>query len=424
MERCVGKDLMKKIILIIPKDDIGFEPLVYAPLGLLYIASTLRDSKIFNVEVYDMREEENGIENVPKSEFYGITAVSSQIEDVKKISEKLKKENNAFVVLGGAAASWQSEELKDYFDTVVIGEAENIVVDVFKNKTKGIVNANLCSPMKADDISFPARDLMERKKIVNSKLWRGYGFGKNNGIMATTVISSRGCPFNCAFCGNLPQKIRFRSVGNIMKEVDYLMHEYGCDHFKLIDDNFVMKKSRLKILMKEFEKRNVKFRCNARSDSINEEICGWLEQGGCEEVGLGVETVDNSLLKMLNKKETVEQHKDAIRLLRKYRIRSKIFLLLGLPGETWGTIEEIKKFIIEVNPDTWIVSLFTPYPGCDMYFNPEKFGFQIVEKDYSKYYQTFPARSNIETENTKREEFEMHHKEIVNFLEKYKIERE
>ena len=407
---------MNDIILVIPEDKIGFEPLVYPPLGLLYISSILLKEG-YKIQIYDLREEK--IENIPESKYYCFTSVTPQIEDVKKYSLYIKnKYKNCFTVIGGSHATFMSDEILNYFDSIIIGEGELSIVEVIKNKIYGIFDKYKFGYENIDSIPFPSRDLISFDKVFNNKLWQGYGYGK--GPIATTFITSRGCPWKCAFCANIPHKVRYRSVENIIEEMDLLINKYNCYNFRFIDDNFLMNKKRFRKLCLSLKDININFRCSARSDCIDEEICSLLIEAGCKEIGFGVETCDNKLLKILNKNETVEDHIRAINIAKKNGLQTKVFFMSGLPFETKETIELNKEFVRNVKPDKWIATLFTPFPGCDIWNNSEKYGIKIKNRNFEEFYQSYPSNSVMEREDCSSEELTEHFEDFIKFMEEYK----
>jgi radical SAM superfamily enzyme YgiQ (UPF0313 family) len=393
------------IILIIPKSNTEISPLVYPPLGLLYIASMLDE-----VSIYDMRE--NNIEDIPDAEFYGFTATTPQIDDVIKSAKYLKENTDSFLFIGGSHASYCPQELQEHFDSVIIGEAEEVICKVLNEKIKGITYSKINKSI--DSIPFPARHLLEKSKIVSSELWEGYGYG--NGPKATTIITSRGCPWKCSFCSNIPQKVRFRSADNVIEEIKLIISEYDCRNFRFIDDNFIMNEKRLMELSPKLKQLDIKFRCGGRSNLITDNICELLTQAGCEEIGLGIESADNNILKLLNKNETVEDHKKAIKTARNHGLRVKGFFMAGLPGETRKTIENNKKFIEDTEIDKIIATLFTPYPGGAIWNNPKKFGAEIIENNWNKYFQTYPSKSSIKTNLATNEELTANFNEFIKFI--------
>jgi radical SAM superfamily enzyme YgiQ (UPF0313 family) len=405
---------MAKIILIIPKTETEISPLVYPPLGLLYIAAIL-ENEGHDISIYDMRDD-NKIENIPTAEFYGFTAVTPQIGAVIASAKYLREHTNSFLFIGGAHASYFPHELKKTFDAIIVGEGEELVCDIIKNRAEKI---GCCAPTQpADLIPFPARHLMKVNKVVSSELWEGYGYG--TGPKATTLITSRGCAWRCAFCANIPQKVRFRSVDNIINEIELVINKYDCRNFRFIDDNFITNKNRLKEFSKKAGSLNISFRCAGRTNLLTDKVCELLAQSGCKEIGFGIESADNKILSLLNKNETVENHKKAILMAKKHGLKTKGFFMAGLPGETWETIEKNKNFVEEVGLNKIIVTLFTPYPGCAMWEDPKKFDIKILENNWDKYFQTYPSKSAIESSLASNDELTAHFDEFINFTRSVK----
>jgi len=88
--------------------------------------------------------------------------------------------------------------------------------------------------------------------------------------------------------------------------------------------------------------------------------------------------------------------------------------MTGLPGETWETIERNKDFIREMQPDKYILNMFCPFPGCDVWRNPKKYGVKILNRDWSLYYNF--TKSFIETDVASNEELNAHFEEFNRFL--------
>ena len=399
---------MKKILIVVPKDSLDLDPMVYPPLGLLYIAAVLEKDG-HEVNVFDMRKD-NNIENIPKADFYCFSATTPQIENEIKVSKYVK----GTTIIGGAHASWEPDSVKKHFDSVVIGEGDNVILDIVNKDVRGIINANKTKKYDINEIPFPARHLMDN--VVSKDLWEGYMFRKPDSPIATTLITSRGCPWRCSFCANLPQSVRFRSVENVVEEIKQIIKDYSCSHFRFLDDNFINNKSRFRKIAKQLKDLNISYRCSARSDLLDSEICGLLVSSGCKEIGFGIESGDDNVLKLIHKNERVIEHKRAIKLAKSFGIKTKAFLMAGLPGETWESIEMTKQFIEEVKPDKWIATLFTPFPGSPIYRNPADYKVEIVDKNFTNFVQSYPSKSVMKTDVASREELGLHYEELIRYL--------
>ena len=231
-----------------------------------------------------------------------------------------------------------------------------------------------------DNIPFPSRDVVATP--FSDTLFPGERYGK--GDLAATTIGSRGCPFMCAFCGNVYRApVIYRSCENIIGELRQLINS-GVTHFRFEDDNFTLHPEFPRLCL-EIERLNIFYKCHTRSNLLTLEIADILKLSGCEECGIGVESADDRVLEIVHKQETTKQHGHAVEILRKAGIRSKTYFISGLPGETDETLKLNMEFMQTYKPEKWTISTFSPYPGCDVYNNPSKYNIRIIRKDWSRW---------------------------------------
>jgi anaerobic magnesium-protoporphyrin IX monomethyl ester cyclase len=342
-------------------------PTMYQPLGILYLIAVAR-KKGYNVTMVDLR---SGDKPLPDADFYGFSCTTPEVTEAKKLARKV----SGITIVGGAHPSLLPDDCMFDFDYVVVGEGERLLLDILSLKLKpGIHIADRI--LNLNHLPFPAW----KKDLFTDTLFPGERYGK--GEKAATLIASRGCPFSCSFCGNtFTVPVVYRSVKNIIDEVKYLK-SFGVRHFRFEDDNFTLH-PQFDELCLELHDLDVRFKCHTRSDLLTHDAAALLKHAGCEEFGLGVESADNRVLRLNHKKETVEDHARAVGILKKHGIRAKTYLMAGLPGETDETIELNKQFMRKVKPDKWTLSTFTPYPGCDVYNHPHNYGVEVVDWDWS-----------------------------------------
>jgi radical SAM superfamily enzyme YgiQ (UPF0313 family) len=404
---------MEKVIIVIADNSkMDATPFAYAPLGPLYIAAVLeRDG--FECELWDLREDFNDLNNPPEADIYCMSAVTPQIDDMKDLHKIIKKKygDKAYTIIGGAHASWLPEDCVDDFDCVVTDEAEGIITKICTEKPTGIHKA--VRIIDLDSIPHPARHLLPDHRAVSEDLWGGYRY-KSDGHQGGTLMTSRGCPFACAFCANIQQKTRFRSADNVVEEIELMMDKYGCRHFRFLDDNAIIDKKRFQELAPKLHDLDIRFRGSISSVLVNPEYCELLYYAGCREVGIGFESADDNILKIVNKagKATTNMHADAVKMIQKAGMKAKIYIITGLPGETDESIEAVKKFIKDVKPDKWICLLFTPYPGTPIYRNPEMFGVEILHKRFREYVQTYPSKCHVNLKKIGNGEILATHKDL------------
>lgn len=386
---------MAKICLIQPPNPLLASPEMYFPLSLLYLGAVL-EKHGHQVAIFDLRRLRATLDimDFPKADFYGITATTGEIEYAKTIAKLLKKKYpSCITIVGGAHPSLMSKDCVDDFDYVVVGEGERAIITIVETKPlPGIIGGSAIYHL--DTLPFPARHLLPEPAVFTNNLYPGEKYG--TGPKATSVISSRGCPYNCAFCANIPQPVRFRKPEPFVSEIKYLRDRYDCHHFRFLDDTFTLDKGRVLEICELLESLKIHYKCHTRSNLLDAETCQAFKKSGCEEMGLGVETADNQVLELINKRETVDDHWQAVRLIKEAGMRAKVYWMVGLPGETWKTIDLNERFMQIAKPDKWTLSTFMPYPGCDIEKNPAKYGVKILSKNYSDYWN-FPDMIKVET---------------------------
>lgn len=375
-----------KILLINPPSGIE-NPLL--PLGLGYIAAVLEKNKI-PVDVLDAdalkmsdKEIKRKISEI-RPEIVGITMMTATFyasqKVIKIIREVLPK---AVIISGGAHPSALSEEtLKEIpeLDIVVRGEGEATILELVEalenkknlNNVKGICYREnekvVCtlpqSPIEnLDSIPYPARNKFPLKYYKTHP-----PYGKKNPYMH--LITSRGCPFNCAFCSKavFGRKLRMRSAGNIVNEIEELIKKYNVKEIKFYDDDFTLNMKRAEEICDEILKRGVKipWSCTTRVDLVNEKLLKKMKKAGCWLISYGAESASQDLLNTINKGITIDQIRQAFKWTKKAGIRTLAYFMIGLPGETKESIEKSIKFAKELNSDFINWSLTTIFPKTQL----------------------------------------------------------
>jgi radical SAM superfamily enzyme YgiQ (UPF0313 family) len=110
-----------------------------------------------------------------------------------------------------------------------------------------------------------------------------------------------------------------------------------------------------------------------------------MKDAGCIELGYGIETLGDNLLEMHHKQITNEEIYTAVHTAKKVGIKTRLFFMIGLPGQDENLADDIISFIKECKPDGVNLSTFVPYPGLDIYNNSSKYGMEINEDDWTKF---------------------------------------
>ncbi len=162
--------------------------------------------------------------------------------------------------------------------------------------------------------------------------------------------------------------------------------EAGFRKFVFGDDNASVNISRLPKMLKLIEQHNMTFRINQDSRSIDLLQLQQLHAHGCTDISYGIESGSQPILDAMNKRTTVEQNARAILDATWAGINTRIYLVSNFPGETEKTVQETIDFVEHTNPDSYLISNFSPMPGSDAYINPSKYGINWMSGKWSDYY--------------------------------------
>ena len=324
---------------------------------------------------------------------------------------KLVKNNfpKTLVVVGGPHPTLTAQDTLENIpeiDIVVRGEGElsflNLVKAIdkgedlinikgisFKNKKGEIVhNVNEAPIQNLDSLPLPARDLLPMEKYDQIT-----ALSKKR---CTNIMTSRGCPYHCVYCSTSEQwghAIRHRSAKNVVDEIELILKNYPFfEGIRFFDDVFTMDKQRVIDICREILRRKLNFvwECEARVNTIDEEIVREMKKAGCEFIDLGIESGSNRILKNIKKSITVEQAIEAVKTIKKAGIGLKVFFMHGLPGETY---EDIKKTVflsrhlfydLKVEGTTQGISII--YPGTSLEKIAKDLGTLPKDFSWSKYY--------------------------------------
>jgi len=382
---------LTEVTLINPDSPFLTDPKVMPPLGLLYIASSL-ESRGVKVNFVDLAG--GSPQSIPKTEFYGVTATTPQFHDAVEVLRKIKSINpESKVCVGGPHATLRPEEcLEAGFDAVVVGEGELAIHD-FINGEMGVLAHRI---EEIDSIPFPDRSLV-----------KDYDY-RIDGERTTTIMTSRGnCPYRCAFCARVwKTKLRFRSPENVRSELEEIKHNYGYGGVMIYDDELFLNPNRDYKICYHLWALGLKWRCFTRSNLVNENMARVASESGCKEMLIGIESGSDTILENINKGTTVKENEEAIKTLNEAGIRVKAAMIIGLPGESEKTLMETWKFCERVEPyvSDWDFCTLVPYPGSEIYENPEKFDINFSKGDVYSPYKGGSWTSIVSTSNLTSEE--------------------
>lgn len=227
---------------------------------------------------------------------------------------------------------------------------------------RAVRNAERGLPNDLDQIPYPARHL------ANNSLYTR----PDTDEMQTTLVTNRGCPFSCTYClANQVSglKNRYRSVENVVGEIRECVEQHGIRNFLFRSDLFTQNKKWVISLCQAIldAKLDIKWASNSRVDTVNPEVLEWMKKAGCWIIAFGVEKGDDVSLEKINKKATVAQAREALRITREAGIKRSMYLLFGLPGDTEEILKSDIEFAKQVDPDFLEIFYPYPFPGTPLY---------------------------------------------------------
>ena len=392
-----------KVCLIHPPQPNSLDDRLDIPLGQLYLATVLRGAG-YEVKVVDLSSiyTKQWPELIGWADVYGFTIYTPSYGMCKELLRLARQINpNSVSVAGGAHPSALPEETIKDFDYVVIGEGELALRDLVTSLEKG----KSTGPRV---IRYPLIENLDSLPCPDLGLIDIHSYNRRvDGQASLSFITSRGCPNTCAFCCNFMfgKKIRLRHLDNVIDELSSIKSKYGVRNFIFYDDTMTLDKNRVKEMSMRFKQIDIRFRANGTVRVNDPEVYEDLYAAGCRNIAFGVETGSQELLRKMKKHTTVEQIKKAIKNAKAAGLIVKVFLIVGFPGETYQTIQETADLMLECRPHQYTLFNFVPFPGCDVWNNPQNYGITYFEKNYEQYFNIAGYQEGgltVETEDMKR----------------------
>jgi len=358
---------------------------IYPPLGLLYLAGNLVKLENLKVELIDsaaLRLNQKDIIQILKQGTFprivGISLMSVNLFSVASLIKAIKSEfiNPPLIVVGGPHISKVPQNTFDLkADYGFVGDADqsfkqfvqNTITNKPINDIPGLIwkkdgEIKINPPLMIKNLSslpHPYRELVPKNAYVYPA-FAGY---------FTSVVTTRGCPFNCIYCG-VPHKRHYfeRNVEDVIDELQKL-RDY--DYINFVDDCFTTNRKRTVKLCQEMIKEKFKFRwgCATRIDCVDPEVMKLMRQAGCYDIRFGVESGNEEIRHQVKggKRITNDFYHEMLKEAKKAGLTTVGFFLLGLPNETLKTMKETIEFAKKVPLDFAYFGTVIPVPGSKLF---------------------------------------------------------
>ncbi len=387
---------MINVGFVLPSSEYLHDPFRGDPHTQIYMLTHIKSRlKGVRPQLIDLRgvKKEFAIRHIPECDAYLHSVYTldydEQVEIVRNIRQNYPKAKH---IAGGPHVSEFPDESLNVFDSIVLGEGEEEVIDAIDDFQNSGLKSRYEQSESIDINKYPfsLRKYLPKSSVARKNMMTLKSKPENAEIFGTTVLFSRGCPYSCSFCAMPSMKkfdrgTRYRTPELIRNEIEYLQREYGIGGINLLDEiGIPPSKAKAIPYLEAIASTGIMWRGQTRVDTMTSELAKLARESGCVALGLGVESASQTCLNAINKKIKVEDAKRTIRLLKEQGIETRVYMILGLPGETKDIVKQTWDFITETDPELVYLSLFAVRPGTEVYNDPEKFGIGKIETDWAK----------------------------------------
>jgi len=324
-------------------------------LALLIIAAiTPKDIDLEYVEIPDINQHRIN----PDFDLVAISTYSAQVFEAYELADRYRK-NGIKVVIGGPHVTLLPEEAKSHVDSVVIGEAEPIWIDLVRD----FKNGKLKPYYKAEKPYDISKSPVPLYKFLDKT--------KHNRI---TVQTTRGCPHDCEFCAasKVLGPYRKKPIELIVRDIKAIKEHWEHPFIEFADDNTFIDKEWSKKLLKAITPLNIRwFTETDISIAQDEELLSLLRSGGCRQLLIGFESVVKRSLEGMESKDwklkQYDSYLSAINKIQSYGISVNGCFILGLDYDKPDVFQKTLEFIEESQLLEVQLTILMPFPGTALY---------------------------------------------------------
>lgn len=234
----------------------------------------------------------------------------------------------------------------------------------FREKGKIIHNENRPYLKNLDKLSYPAFHLLEMEKYLQYH-------EKVDKLRKTISVTSRGCPYQCIYCfkSMVGNQFRVRSVEDVLNEIDILYNKYNVEHISFIDETFTIDQERTALFSKKLKEKghNLTWDCETRIECISKDLLKEMANSGLTEICFGVESTLPEIQKSANKIIDIKKVKEIVEYGGELGIYTTVALQLGLPGDSWETIEKNLEEMKKLDIPLGLPLITRVYPNTKLY---------------------------------------------------------
>ena len=334
-----------------------------------------------------------------KPDVIGIYALSIDHHWALSLAARIKSiYKNVSILLGGPHPTFYADVIKDKnVDAICIGEGEMPVLnflDSFENRKDRTDIASIWTKTGAEIHTNGIESLLapEQIPIPDISVYRDFPQVLKSTVLS--IVCSRGCIYDCYFCGNYALRrmhghrfFRARKVGDIIEEIQKGRAFKPVRTITFQDDIFGIDKKWLADFLNEYNLRvKLPFYCLLRCEFVTEDMIDNLKKAGCFRVGIGVESGDEYIRnKILNKRLDNASIEKAAAILRDKKVEFHTFNMFGLPHENYKRALKTLELNIRLRPNPAKSIIFQPFPGTKFFLESEAVKKNILGPAFSMF---------------------------------------
>jgi len=361
------------------------------PLGILAVGSFLEregfEVQLIDEDVFHTDISQQVIDFNP--DIIGVSFLTPAYTRAKKVVSTLRPLlPNATFCAGGFHPSILPEQVVKNLslDFCVIGEGESTMLDICRRLrdkeelcgVQGVCYINkegkaVTTPSREliedlDSLPLHATHLLDYEAYMRPPgLFRGMAMDR-----IATISTTRGCPFQCAYCGGrklFNGRVRFRSVQSVREELKYLVDRYRIRGIWIIDECFTLDRERAIEIADLIAGFGLVWGMQTRVNLLDDTMVRHFKKCGCMEINFGVESGVDRILGILNKGTTSEAALLAFSWCRDAGVRTTANFMIGTPTETEEEIYQTFEFSKQLRASYTVFHITTPLPGTELYDN-------------------------------------------------------
>ena len=373
------------------------------PLNVAYVAAYLEENG-YHTEVIDLQLPSESTAHITtkidsgRTAFVGVSSnLSSYREAYRVVNHIRQNDYRGHIFIFGPLGVFLRNALFDEcpgVDFIVVGEEEPTILDLVRNVDTPEDVRGICYLKNGRQKNTPDREYLDDLDLLPFPARHKFRIeeyfpapGKYYVLPQITVLSSRGCNYNCLFCGEPGAKrLRGRSAENILLEIDEAVDKYGAREICFVDEMFGANRDEALKLAEAILRRDYKvfLRISTRVDHVDREVLALLKRAGLYSVGFGMESGSDRILRYNNKRITKGQIREAVKLAKSLGLEIRGYFMVNMPGETKKDIEQTEAFIKELRLDFVNIQIAYPYPNTPFRRLAER-RYQIVEEKWNRW---------------------------------------